>query len=80
MDSNLAPDGFQLGPIIECGQFGMSRPEDDQRHQLLGELAGTVIVRAIGSQSRQPVGVMVRPDEMVGGRLRGEPDLRDSTR
>ena len=47
------------------------RVEDHQRDQLLREVARPVIVRAVRHQHRQAVGLVPRPRQVVGGRLRG---------
>ena len=44
---------------------------DDQRDQLFRELVGTVVVRAVGDQHRQAVGVVIGADQMVRGGLAG---------
>src|SRR6266853_3160451 len=43
--------------------------QNHEGDQLFGKLVGAVVVRAIDRESRKPVGVMVRPDQVVGGRL-----------
>ena len=43
---------------------------DEQRNQLLRELIGTVVVRAVGHQRRHAVGVVIGPHEMVARGLR----------
>ncbi len=45
--------------------------EDHQRDQLLGELVGAVVVRAVRDQHGQPVGLVPGPDQVVGPGLRG---------
>ena len=45
--------------------------DDGQRDELLRELVRPVIVRAIGEQDRQPIGVAPGPHEMVRRRLGG---------
>src|SRR5260221_49716 len=45
--------------------------QDHEGNELFGKLVGTVVVRAVDGQRRQPIGVMVRPHHVVGGRLRG---------
>ena len=45
--------------------------DDHQRDQLLGKLAGTVIVGAIGDDHRQAIGVVPGPCQMIGPRLAG---------
>src|SRR6185436_11538163 len=45
--------------------------EDHQGDQLLGELVGAVVVRAVRDQGRQAVGLVVGPDQVVGAGLGG---------
>ncbi len=47
------------------------RGEDDRRDELFRELPGAVVVRAVGGHHRKAVGVVIGPDKVVGGRLRG---------
>ena len=42
---------------------------NDQRNELLRKLVGAVVVGAVGGERRQPIGVMVGPHQMIGGRL-----------
>ena len=51
--------------------LALGRVEDHQRDQLLGELVRPVVVRAVGHQHRQAVGVVVGPGQMVGRGLGG---------
>ena len=44
---------------------------DEQRNELLRELVGPVVVRAVGHQRRHPVRVVVGPHEVVGRGFRG---------
>ncbi len=44
---------------------------DGQRDELLGEVVGAVVVRAVAQFHRQPVGVEPRPHEVVRGGLGG---------
>jgi hypothetical protein len=44
--------------------------DDHQGDQLFGEVVGAVVVRAVGHQHRQAVGVVPSADQMVGRRLR----------
>ena len=43
--------------------------EDHQRDQLLGKLAGAIVVGAIGRDRRQAIGVVVGAHQMIGGGL-----------
>lgn len=42
---------------------------DHQWDELFREVVGAVVVRAVGGQHRQPVGVVIGPHQVVGGRL-----------
>lgn len=42
---------------------------DGQRNQLFRELAGPIVIRAIGGDDRQAVGVMERANQMIGASL-----------
>src|SRR5690606_23364228 len=52
-------------------RLAIQRVEDDQRDQLLGEVIGAVVVRAVGDQHRQAVGALPGTDQMVGRSLAG---------
>src|SRR6185312_3639929 len=41
--------------------------QDHERYQLLGKLAGSVVIRAIGRKHRETIRMPERPNEMVGG-------------
>ena len=45
--------------------------EDDERHQLLGEVVGAVVVGAVGDAHRKPVGVVPGAHQVVARGLRG---------
>ena len=49
----------------------VERVQDHQRNQLLRKLVRTVVVRAVGDQRRQAVGVEVGPHQMIGRGLAG---------
>jgi hypothetical protein len=49
----------------------VERVQDRHRHQLLGEVEGPVVVRAVGDDDRQPIGLPPGADEVVRGRLGG---------
>ena len=49
----------------------LDRVQDHEGDELLGELVGAVVVRAVGEEGRQAVRLVVRAHEVVGARLRG---------
>ena len=58
-------------PVAVDGQrLALAGVADDQRDQLLRELAGAVVVRAVGDQRRQAVRVVGGAHQVVGGGLR----------
>src|SRR5690606_26380538 len=69
---------FDIEPVADLqalavdGQgFAFQGVEDDQRNQFFREMAGAVVVGAIGHQHRQAVGTMPGPHQVVRSRLAG---------
>ena len=56
---------------VDRQRFALEGVEDHQRDQLFGEVVGTVVVRAVGRQRGEAVGVLVGADEVVAGGLGG---------
>jgi len=63
---------LDIEPIADVGPVAVDREflpvknfADHQRNQLLGELIGPVVVRAVGSDDVQPVGVMIGPGKAI---------------
>ena len=61
------PDIFSCA--VNGKRLAVEGVEDHEGDELLGELAGPVVVGAVGGEHRKPVGMTVRPDEMVRGSL-----------
>jgi hypothetical protein len=67
---DIEPVAHILALAIDRQRLALERIEDDQRNELFGKMAGAEIVRAIGEQHRQAVGVMPGAHQMIGGRFR----------
>ena len=42
---------------------------DEEGDQLLGELIGSIVIRAVGHQCRHPISIMVSTDKVIAGSL-----------
>ena len=67
-----------IEPVADIGssavdgkRFSREAVDDHKRDELLGKLAGAVVVAAMGKGRRKAVGARVGADEMVGGRFGG---------
>ena len=56
---------------VDRDRLALDAVQDRQRDQLLGEVIGAVIVRAVRDDGRDTIGGMPCADEMIGGRLAG---------
>ena len=67
---------FDVHPVAHVAAVAVDRErtpfdgvQDHQRNQLLRELVGSVVVRAVGDDRRHAVRMEIRPDQMVCRRL-----------
>jgi hypothetical protein len=76
------PDGggvvFDVEPVADLhavavdGEiFAFEGVEDDERDEFLREVIRAVVVRAVGRERREMIGVLERADEVVAGGFRG---------
>jgi hypothetical protein len=68
---HVQPVAPLLAVAVDRQRFAGQRIVDAQRDQLFREVIRTVIVRAIGRQDRQAIGVVPGPHQMVAGGLAG---------
>ena len=54
---------------VDRQRLALEGVQHHQRDQLLGKLKRPVVVRAVGDQRRQPVGVIAGADQVIGRRL-----------
>ena len=66
---DVEPVADVLAVAVDGQGLAVERVVDHQRDELLGKLVGAVVVRAVGGQRRQAVGVELGADEMVAGGL-----------
>ena len=59
------PVAHVLALAVDRQRLAVADVVDEQRYQLLGELVGAVVVRAVGHQSRHAVGVVICTHEVV---------------
>ena len=68
---DIEPVAHIRARAIDRQRLAVNGVEDDQRNELLGEVIGAVIVRAVRDQRREAVGARPGRDEVIGRRLRG---------
>ena len=51
---------------VDRDRLARQRAQDHHRHQLLGEVVGAVVVRAVGQHDRQAIGLVPGADQVVG--------------
>ena len=57
---------------IDRQRLSREAPDDHVRNELLREMIGAVIVRAIGQESRKPIGLAPCADEVIDEALEAE--------
>ena len=67
---HVKPVAHVLTPPVHRKRLAVTDIVDEKRYQLLRELVGAVVVRAVRHYRRHAVSVMESPHEMVGGSLR----------
>ena len=68
---DVEPVADVLAAAVDGQRPAVAYVVDEQRYELLGELVGTVVVRAVRYECRHAVGVVVGPDEVVARGFRG---------
>src|SRR4029079_17517248 len=68
---DIEPIAHILAIAVDWQRLSGETPDDHVRDELLGEVIGPVIVRAIGEQRRQPVSLAPGAHQMIRRRLRG---------
>ena len=68
---HIEPVADVLTVAVDGDGFALGHARDGQGDQLLGVLAGTVVVGAVGGDRVQPIGVVVGPDQVVAAGLAG---------
>ena len=66
---DVQPVAHVAAVAVDRQRPAVERIEDHQRNQLLGKLERAVVVRAVGDQRRQAVGVEVGAHQVIGRRL-----------
>lgn len=67
---NIEPVADLPAIAVDGKRFALKGVEDHQWDQLLGEMIGTVVVRAVGGQRQEFVRVMISADQVIAGCLR----------
>ena len=67
---NEQPVAHVLALAIDGQRLAVADVVDEQRNQLLGELIGAVVVRAVGDDDGHAVGVVIGTNEVVAAGLR----------
>jgi hypothetical protein len=68
---HVQPVAHLLAVAVDRQRLAGQRIVDHQRDQLFREVVGTVVVRAVGGQHRQAVGVVIGTHQVVAGGLAG---------
>ena len=71
MIPDVQPVTYLLAVAIYRQRFARERVDDHQRDEFFREVVRAVVVRTIGGQHRQAVGVMIGAYQMVAGGLAG---------
>ena len=66
---DIEPVTHILALSIDGQRLTMTDIVDEEGDQLLWELIGTIVIRAVGHQCRHPIGIVVRTDKVVAGSL-----------
>ena len=69
---DVEPIANILALAVDRQRLSIERLDDHERNEFFRKMIGAVIVRAIGEQGRQPIGLVPGANQMVGGRLAAE--------
>src|SRR5262249_49975392 len=56
-------------PAVDWHRLTFESLDDIQRNELFWKLMWTIVIRAVGEQGWQPIGMAPRPHQMIGCRL-----------
>ena len=68
---NIKPVADIFAVAVNRQGFSLKGVVDDQRNELFRKLVRSIVIGAVGNQRRQSIGMKIRADQMVGGRLAG---------
>ena len=69
MIDDIEPVAHVLALAIDGQRLAVTDVVDEQRYQLLGELIGAVVVRAVGDDNGHAIGIVEGTHEVVGRSL-----------
>ena len=71
MITDIEPIADIFAVTVDRQRFPVHAVMEDQWNELFRELIGTIVVRAVGDQGRQAVGMEIGTDQVIGRSLRG---------
>src|SRR5690242_2543742 len=66
---DIKPIADIVALAVDRDRLAMQPPQDGERDQLFGEMVGSVIIRAVADDGRQPEGFVPGADQMIRSRL-----------